>query len=84
MLFQNNPNPFNPSTEITFFLPEEAEIDLRIHDPLGREIAVLANGIHGAGMHHVTFNGAGMESGMYFAVLRSRGEVKVRRMILMK
>ncbi|MCB2206412.1 choice-of-anchor D domain-containing protein [bacterium] len=83
-LFQNTPNPFNPTTEIAFFLPEEAAVNLRVYDMLGREIDVLAEGLHSAGVHRVQFDGAGLESGSYFAVLRSGDEVRVKRMILMK
>jgi hypothetical protein len=84
MLFQNNPNPFNPTTEISFFLPEEAEIDLRVFDALGREAARLSTGIHSAGIHRVIFDGTGLVSGTYFAILRSGDEIRVKRMIMMK
>ena len=42
-LDQNFPNPFNPTTEIKFGITESANIDLRIFDALGREVAILIN-----------------------------------------
>jgi WD40 repeat protein len=83
-LFQNTPNPFNPTTEIAFFLPEDAEVDLRVHDMLGREVALLAAGAFESGVHRITFDASGLHSGSYFAVLRSGANTRVKRMILMK
>lgn len=83
-LFQNVPNPFNPTTEISFFLPEEGAIDLRIYDAVGREVTILARGFHGSGVHHVVFDASGLPSGTYIALLRSGAEYRTRRMIMMK
>jgi len=83
-LFQNVPNPFNPTTEISFYLPEESDIDLRVYDAVGREVAVLARGKYSDGTHHVTLDASGFVSGSYFAVLRSGSEIRMKRMIMMK
>ncbi len=83
-LFPNTPNPFNPTTEIAFFMPQDGDADLRVYDMLGREVALLARGRFAAGVHTVIFDASGLQSGSYFAVLRSGADTRVRRMILMK
>jgi flagellar hook assembly protein FlgD len=70
----NYPNPANPSTQITFDLPEEGNVSLTVHDILGREIAILSNRYHNAGYHKITWNGTNdlgvlVASGVYFARL---------------
>ena len=65
VLFQNYPNPFNPSTVISFELPAVSQVDLRVFDVLGREVAVLADERRSAGIHSVHFDGSGLASGVY-------------------
>jgi tetratricopeptide (TPR) repeat protein len=62
----NYPNPFNPSTVISYQLPAISLVKLIIYDLLGREVATLANGIQEAGNHTATFDGSGLSSGFYF------------------
>lgn len=66
-LFQAFPNPFNPSTEIRFELPEVANVSLVVIDVLGRKVADVVNGLHEAGYHSVTWNASDVSSGVYFA-----------------
>jgi hypothetical protein len=56
-LFQNHPNPFNPSTEIRFQLPEAGHVIVRIFNALGQEIRRLADEQYGAGVHSVRWDG---------------------------
>ncbi len=70
-LSQNFPHPFNPETQITFALPEVSTVKLSVHDVLGREIAVLEDGILPAGYRTVRWNsintkGEAVTSGVYF------------------
>jgi hypothetical protein len=70
-LAQNYPNPFNPATRITFALPEQASVSLRVYDVLGREVATLASGLMAAGYHTAVWNGVtgsgtDVSSGVYF------------------
>ena len=83
-LAQNYPNPFNPSTTITYRLPEAADVTLEIYDQLGRTIAILEHGKKDAGEHHITFNGSGLSSGIYFYRLRADSFVQTRAMLLVK
>jgi len=66
-LLQNFPNPFNPTTILSFNLPDPAIVSLVVYDVLGRKIAELAAGSYGAGTHTSTWNAADQSSGVYFA-----------------
>ncbi len=70
-LRRNAPNPFTETTELAYYLPADADADLRVFNSLGRQVAVLASGFHTAGMHLVTFDAADLPSGVYVAVLRT-------------
>ena len=64
-LNQNFPNPFNPTTSITFELPEASNVSLRVYDLLGREVVTLADGQLKQGFHAYGWNTDGMASGAY-------------------
>lgn len=84
-LSQNYPNPFNPSTQIKFSLVQSGNISLKVYDVLGKEVAVLAEGTHDAGVYSVSFNASNLSSGMYFYTLRtSNGFSETKKMLLMK
>ncbi|NQS96825.1 MAG: T9SS type A sorting domain-containing protein, partial [candidate division Zixibacteria bacterium] len=61
------PNPFNPTTAISYQLPAASYVELTIYDIQGREAASLVDGFKPAGIYEVTFDGAGLSSGVYFA-----------------
>ena len=69
---QNYPNPCNPGTTIQFTLAKICNVDLKVYDMLGREVAVLVNEKKDAGVHEVTFDGSGLSSGVYFYRLQVR------------
>jgi endo-1,4-beta-xylanase len=83
-LSQNYPNPFNPSTVISYQLPAAGEVVLKVYDVLGREMATLVNEKRNAGSYNVTFNGAGLPSGVYFYRLQAGSGEFVRKMVLLK
>ncbi len=83
-LMQNYPNPFNPTTTIEFALDRSRNISLRVYDLMGKEVAVLAQGVHPAGVHHVTFSGENLSGGLYLYRLEYDGFSETRRMVLLK
>ncbi len=83
-LKQNYPNPFNPSTTIEFILPQEAEINLSIFDILGRQVAVLYEGLKGVGVYKYKWKAQGISSGIYFCRLSANGNIQTIKMFLTK
>ena len=83
-LAQNYPNPFNPSTEISFTLAKSGKVKLAVYDILGKEIAVLVNGMRNAGSQTATFNAKNFSSGVYFYKLEAGNTVLAKKMILLK
>ena len=84
VLFQNSPNPFNPSTSIRFTLGRTGHIDLRAYDITGREVAVIASGTMDSGAHEIRWNASGLASGIYFYVLRAEGKRVSRKAVLLR
>ncbi|HMB90796.1 MAG TPA: T9SS type A sorting domain-containing protein, partial [Rhodothermales bacterium] len=83
-LSQNYPNPFNPTTTIAFALPQTAPVRLAVYDVLGREVAVLVDGVQPAGTHQVQIDARRWSSGMYFYTLEANGQQQTQRMVLVK
>ena len=81
-LSQNYPNPFNPSTVVRYQLPAFSNVSLRVYDILGREIAVLVNMQQVAGRYMVTFDAAGLPSGLYVYRLTAGQFSESKRMVL--
>ncbi len=83
-LQQNHPNPFNPGTRVTFTMSSARSVRLTVEDGLGRIVAVLADGMHTAGEHTVSWNAQGLPSGMYTIRLGSGTLVCTRRAVVLK
>ncbi|MBN1300908.1 MAG: T9SS type A sorting domain-containing protein [Melioribacteraceae bacterium] len=84
MLYDNYPNPFNPTTNITYELKTSVHINLSVFNVLGELVAVLDSGYKKPGKHSVIFNAAGLQSGVYFYKLVA-GEYSVtKKLILLK
>ena len=84
-LFQNFPNPFNPSTKIKFDVANQpAETKLVIYDVLGKEITALVNRQLNPGSYEVNWNAADYPSGVYFYKLTAGDFSEVKKMILLK
>lgn len=78
------PNPFNPSTQIVFALPERGEVRIRVYDITGRLVSVLANQTFDAGRHQLTFDAGRLASGVYLIRGNAAGEVFTQRVTLIK
>jgi hypothetical protein len=87
-LEQNFPNPFNPSTVITYRLNKSTLVQLSIYDIAGREVVRLIDRIQIAGEYRVEWNasknGVRVATGLYFARLIAGNESQTRRMMLVK
>ncbi len=84
-LAQNYPNPFNPSTTIRYTLAQPTNVTLQVVDVLGREVALLVDGLQPAGDHRVVFSApTSLPSGMYFYRLDDGAQVATRTMLLLK
>ncbi len=83
-LDQNSPNPFNPTTKITFTLPAKEVVKLKVYDILGREVVVLANGGFEMGKHEIEFNASRLPSGVYFYNLTTSTNSITKKMLLLK
>ena len=81
-LSQNYPNPFNSSTTLVFNILKSGRIKLLIYDIYGREIAQLINSVMNAGIHTITFDANGLDSGIYFAQLNFNGYSSTQKMVL--
>jgi hypothetical protein len=83
-LEQNFPNPFNPSTTISFTIENADLISLRLFDILGREVAILLNEYKTPGKHSVVFDASKLSSGTYFYQLSNGKNVNTKKAILIK
>jgi photosystem II stability/assembly factor-like uncharacterized protein len=96
VLYQNYPNPFNPSTVIGYQLPASNNINLKVYDVLGNQVAVLVDEYKSAGNYEVEFNASlgnrNLVSGIYFYQLIIRGSeinseqtyIQTKKMVLIK
>ena len=87
-LFQNHPNPFNPSTSIPYRLPAPANVRLEVFNLLGQQVATLVDEEQQAGLHTATWNGtdaAGrpVAAGLYLYRIWGGGVSQTRRMVLL-
>jgi hypothetical protein len=83
-LLRNYPNPFNPTTTISYQLRERGSVTLKVYDVFGREIATLVEGSEAQGSHLIAFNGDKLSSGVYFACLSTGGTIKAIKLTLVK
>ena len=91
-LFQNSPNPFNPSTTITYSVPSTdgaVPVDLTVYDVRGREVVKLVSAIQEPGTYRVVWDGRNAQgqrvnSGVYFYRLRAGKFNQTRKMIILK
>jgi len=78
------PNPFNPTTAISYQLSADNFVSLRVYDTAGRLVATLADGWRDAGTHEATFDGSHLASGIYVYRIQAGDWTESGKMILMK
>lgn len=85
-LEQNFPNPFNPETKINYSIPVNSDVNIKVYDMEGKEIANLVNEFKLSGSYGVSFKAAqyNLSSGVYYAVLNASGYRETIKMLLTK
>ncbi len=78
------PNPFNPTTVLSFELSTASHVNLQVYDTAGQLVATLVNGWRAAGTHEMTFEASSLPSGVYFARLTAGEYTGVQKLVLMK
>jgi subtilisin family serine protease len=86
ILEQNYPNPFNPVSVISFGLPKNSSVSLRLYDVTGKELSLIVNKYLTAGIYEYTIdaNALGLSSGVYFYRLEANDFVSIKKMVLVK
>ncbi|MFH1008873.1 MAG: T9SS type A sorting domain-containing protein, partial [Candidatus Latescibacterota bacterium] len=83
-LRQNAPNPFNPTTEIRYQLPEASHVELAVYDMRGRKVQVLVDRFVKAGYRSVMWEAEEVASGLYFVRMEAGEFVAVRKMVVVR
>jgi hypothetical protein len=83
-LMHNYPNPFNPTTIISYSIPSNSHVRLTVYDILGRQVAVLVDEVEVAGVYKVNFNGQNYASGVYFYRLEAGSHTATQKMMMLK
>jgi hypothetical protein len=83
-LFQNFPNPFNPTTTIQYSVPNTEYVNLKIYDILGREAASLVDETRAPGTYRVIWDASGFSSGVYFYWLKAGGFAETKKLVLVR
>ena len=83
-LFRNFPNPFNPSTKISFNLKENSGVNLKIYNAVGETVADLINAEMKKGEHEINWDAGDFPAGVYFCRISDGNQSRTLRMILLK
>lgn len=84
-VYENYPNPFNPTTEIRYDVPKGSNVCINVYTVTGRFVRTLVNEENGPGQYAVTFNASSLTSGVYFYRLTTdTGFMRTRKLLLLK
>ena len=78
------PNPFNPTTALSFELKDASFVELAVYDITGREVATLLDGWTSAGSHEISWSAENLPSGVYFASLTANNIQHTQKLLLVK
>ncbi len=80
----SSPNPFNPTTTISYSIGEDAHVDLRVYDQLGCSMATLVSDRKSGGLFSVNFDASDFPSDVYFYRLTALGQTVTKKMTLVR
>ena len=88
-LYDNYPNPFNPSTRLSYDIAEQVRVNITIFDAVGREVIKLFDGIQNPGFQNVVWNGKdqfgqNVPAGIYIYRMNAGGFISTKKMVLLK
>jgi len=83
-LHQNHPNPFNPTTTLSFDLPEQTFVVMTLHNVLGQKVATVLNRTMDAGRHSTSFDASELASGLYFCRFTAGEFTGYRKLVLIR
>lgn len=83
-LHPNYPNPFNPTTTISFDVKTQGRVVVEVYDVQGRRLATLVDGVHAPGRYTTQVDARAWASGVYFYRMRTEHFVKTRKMVFIK
>lgn len=83
-LSQNHPNPFNPTTTISYTVAKNSYVKLTVYNTLGQLVAVLVNGLQAKGSYSVTWDAQHQSSGIYICRFEADGFTAAKKMFLQK
>lgn len=80
----NAPNPFNPTTTITYGMGKASHVTIEVYNVTGQKMVTLFDGHRNAGSHTINWNASGFANGVYFAVMRAEDFMKTKKIMLVK
>ena len=83
-IIRNYPNPFNPTTRITYGLPINSDVQVIVYDMSGKQIQSLLNDFQSPGYHSINWDASSYPSGMYFAEIKAGKHVRTKKLMLIK
>ena len=83
-LYNNYPNPFNPSTKIKFDVPKNDYVSLKVYNLSGQVVASVVEQNLGAGRYEIDFDGAYLSTGTYFYRIETSSFTETKKMVLVK
>ncbi|MCE1190212.1 MAG: T9SS type A sorting domain-containing protein [Ignavibacteria bacterium] len=84
LLAQNYPNPFNNGTNISYYLPENGFVSLKLYDGLGSEVMTMVNNVESAGPHTYHFSNPKLPSGIYYYTLHVNNYTETKKLVFLK
>jgi len=80
-LYNNYPNPFNPTTTISYTIPTSGNLSVKVYNSLGQEVTTLFEGYQEAGMKQLTFNANNLNSGVYYCIVNFGNTTKAKNAV---